>query len=224
MNGEMANPLETSFIPQQPLLKAEGTSARREPLNTAMVVSLVVFFVTLAVTGGMYYWRSVIVDTVEERKLALQDAESQFSIEQVRYYERLQVALDTAKKLVDEHTIFSTVFDLIERRVAQNIGLTGLQYAMDPQKGTLVTLKGQAPTYAALYFQIEQWKSTETVTAVELEDFLLDDTTGIVNFTATLSVDPASLHNAKVLVAEERKAKEAADALAATPENNPLPQ
>lgn len=220
----MANPLETSFIPQQPLLKAEGTSARREPLNTAMVISLILFFVTVAVTGGMYYWRSVIVETVEGKKLELQDAESQFSIEQVRYYERLQVSLDTAKKLVDEHTIFSTVFDLIERRIAQNIGLTGLQYVNDLQKGTLVTLKGQAPSYAALYFQIEQWKKTETVTAVELEDFLLDDTTGIVNFTATLSVDPTSLRQVTVLAAEERKAKESADALVVTPEDNLLPQ
>lgn len=219
----MPNPLETSFIPQQPLLKAEGTSARREPLNTAMVISLIIFFVTVAVTGGMYYWRSVIVETVEEKKLELQDAESQFSIDQVRYYERLQVALDTAKKLVDEHTIFSVVFDLIERRVAQNIGLTGLQYAIDPEKGTLVTLKGQAPSYAALYFQIEEWKKTETVTAVELEDFLLDDTTGIINFTATLSVEPASLRQSTVLVAEERKAKEAAEALVVS-QDNLLPQ
>ncbi len=220
----MANPLETSFIPQQPLLKAEGTSARREPLNTAMVISLIIFFVAVAVTGGMYYWRSVVVKTVEEKKLALQEAESQFSIDQVRYYERLQVSLDTAKKLVDEHTIFSVVFDLIERNIAQNIGLTGLQYANDLQKGTVVTLKGQAPSYAALYFQIEQWKKTETVTAVELEDFLLDDTTGVVNFSAMLSVDPASLRQTTVLVAEERRAKAVADALVVAPENNPLPQ
>jgi hypothetical protein len=214
----MSNPIQTSFIPQQPLLRVEGGPVRHEPLNIPLVVSLLVFFVTILVGAGFYYWKGQVADEILAKKLALQEAEKQFSIDQVRYYERLQVSLDTAKKLVDDHTIFTGVFDLIEARVAKNIGLTALSYDVDKTKGVVVTLGGAAPSYSALYFQIGEWKKTETVTQVKLEDFSLDETSGVVAFSASLALDPASLRSAQVLIERERALQDAAAVAAVSPD------
>lgn len=201
----MPNPFETSFIPQQPLLKVEGASQRREPINVALIVAVIIFCVTALIGGGLYYWKLQVIKQVEAKGFELQEAEKYFRVEDIDMYKHLQVSLDTAKRLVDEHVIFSVVFDLIEERAAQNIALTSLNYKQEAE-GTLVLLAGQSPSYAALYFQIEAWrKMTPVVKKVELASFTLQETTGLVEFSAKVLVDSAYLHSASVLQAQAKE-------------------
>ena len=218
----MPNPFETSFIPQQPLLKVEGVAKRREPLNIALVLSIVVFVVTALVGGGLYYWKKQVLETVNLKALELEDAEKEFNIEDINHFKHLQVSLETAKRLVDDHAIFSVVFDLVEERTAKNIGLTSLSYASEG-KTVDVVLSGQAPSYAALYFQIDVWKQmAPVVNGVELTAFALQDDTGVVDFTAKVMLDPNYIKNAQVIIAQERKQAAAASEASSLPDLSPL--
>lgn len=201
----MPNTFETSFIPKQPLLKIEGNSQRRESVNVALVVSLIIFFVTASVAGGLYFWKGKVFETVRERAVELKDAEKNFNIDDINTYKRLQISLDTAKRLVDEHTIFSVAFNIIEDQTAKNIALTSLTYGQEPL-GVSLVLSGQAPSYSALYFQVNSWKNMNPlVKMVELTSFVLDEKSGVVTFSVKIILEGSYFRSAQVIQAGEKE-------------------
>jgi hypothetical protein len=197
----MANQFETAFIPQQPILRVEGAPRPSEPVNLALVLSLVVFFVTIAVGVGVYLYRAQVDKRVVQKTVQLQEAEKDFNIDEITTYKRIDSRLSLAKKLVDEHIISSVAFDLLESSVAQNVGLTALSFTKDA-KGNSIDLSGQAPSYAAVYFQIESWRAMRSkITSVEPSPMSLEEKTGIVTFSVKLTVDPKYLESLHVIEA-----------------------
>ncbi len=203
----MANLLNTSFVPQQPLLRVESASARPHAVNFALLLSLVLFFVALAVGGGVYFYHGKIQDRLDQRTAELSAIEATFNLDEIASYKKLQTSLSSAKALVEEHVIFSVVFRMIEERIAQNIGLTALGYGISSDTGNVIlTLSGQAPGYTAVYFQAEQFRATGPhIKKVDVGALSLDNTTGIVDFSFTIEIDTKFVQSAVVL----RQAKEA---------------
>ena len=197
----MTNFFETSFVPQQPITKPDqGGLRRRESVNTALIVALILFFTTIAVAGGMYVWKKNIETKRNTAGLELAAMEKNFDINKIHSYKDLQVTIQDTKTLVDNHMIFSVVLDNIERYAAENIGLTSLAFGTAGNK-LLLTLTGQAPSYKAVYFQIETWRGMKPLFKdVEVTSLSLSEGTGIVTFSAMFEVDAHALAFQKYLV------------------------
>lgn len=206
----MANQFETSFVPQQPLLKVEGGQRSREPLNLSLIVALVVFFVTLAVAGGAYFYKQQVDKQVVQKGIELKAAEQLFDTSKISTYKDLQVKLTTAKSLVDSHTIFSLIFDLIETKAATNIGLTSLVFGQEANDMSLI-LNGQAPSYEAVYYQVQKWRESKPVIkGVDVTSLQLEEATGIVTFGVHITIDPKTIGYARMLAATNAAKAEAA--------------
>ena len=221
----MANQFETSFIPQQPLLKVDGASRPRQLINVSLVFSLIIFFVTLAVAGGAYFYEQQMFQKVKETQEALEAKEKTFDIDKITTYKNLQLTLDTAKNLADNHTIPSTLFDVIEERAAENIGLTALTFSQDNSISYL-TLSGQAPSYEAVYFQVAKWRETKPLMkSIQVSSVSLDEVSGVIAFTAKIEIDSQYLGYARYLAAQKSKesaTKVTPSAVPINSENTPI--
>lgn len=206
----MDNQFETSFIPQQPILKVEGASRSGEPMNLALVLALIIFFVTIAVAVGVYLYRAQIEKRVHEKSQILQEAEKYFDIDQITVYKNIDSRLSLAKKLVDEHMISSVIFDILESSVAESIGLTSLAFTKDVG-GNSVSLTGEAPSYAAVYFQLESWRAMHAkIKNVEISGMALSDQSSIVTFGVKLTIAPEYLQSLRVIEARSAASQRAA--------------
>ncbi len=206
----MENQFETSFIPQQPILKVEGASRSGEPMNLALVLALIIFFVTIAVAVGVYLYRAQIEKRVYEKSQILQAAEKDFDIDQITVYKHIDSRLSLAKKLVDEHMISSAIFDILESSVAQNIGLTSLAFTKDIG-GDSISLTGEAPSYAAVYFQLESWRAMHAkIKNVEISGMTLNERSSIVTFSVKLTIAPEYLQSLPVIEARSAISQRAA--------------
>lgn len=186
----MQNSPQTSFMPQQPLLRVEGGSQRKEAVNLALVLALIVFFVALAVSGGVFFWHKQVVARVLTHARQLEDAEKLLSIEEISNFKKIDTRIDNAKTLLQNHTVFSTVLRFIESATAQNIALTSLGYAKDANDLSL-TIAGAGPSYEAVYFQGETWRAMKSVVKnVEITGVTLSRETGVVIFNAKISINP----------------------------------
>ncbi len=219
----MANLPETTFMPQQPLLRVEGGSRRSEPINLALVVANIIFFVTLSVAGGMYFYKAKLDKEVLAKGQQLADQEKKFNIDEITVYKNLQTSLTAAKKLVDSHTIFSVILDTIESHAAENVGLTSFDYKKE-DAGIKLSVSGQAPSYAAVYFQIEEWRKTPHVKKVNVVSLALDEHTSVVAFSATIDIDPSYLDYAQVLQEQSQKQVQAQYETVITPPTTNLPK
>lgn len=219
----MANLPETSFMPQQPLLRVEGGNRRSEPLNLALVVGIIVFFVTLSVAGAMYFYKAKLDKEVLAKGQLLADQEKKFSVDEITVYKNLQTSLATAKKLVDSHTIFSVILDTIETHAAENVGLTAFDYKKE-ESGVKLSVSGQAPSYAAVYFQVQEWRKTPHVKKVDVTTLALDERTSVVGFGATIDIDSSYLDYAQVLQEQSQEQVQAQNETVITSPNANLPK
>ena len=195
----MSNLLETSFIPQQPLLKVEASARRHEPVNLALVVALVFFFTSLAVGGGLFFYKQQVEKRIAIKKIELANIEKTFNLDQINSYKHLQSSLAVAKGLVDDHAIFSVILNMLEARTAMNVGLTSLSYSSDG-KEIVLSIAGQAPSYSAVYFQTESMRQYRPfIKSVEVSGLSLNEQSGIVSFSYKIIVDGEYLRSSRVI-------------------------
>ncbi len=199
----MDKSFETSFIPQQPNINVGG-NRRREVLNFPLVLSLVIFFVTLAVAGGVYLYHKQVVARVHAHELALEEAEKLLDIDEINQYKRIETRISIAKSLLADHNVFTGILNHLEESAAKNIGLTSLAYSRD-KDNVILTLAGQAPNYEAVYFQSEVWRSMKPlVSSVVMSAVVLSGDTGVVSFTAKITLSEELLKYSRQLEAREQ--------------------
>ncbi|OGZ07979.1 MAG: hypothetical protein A2942_02290 [Candidatus Lloydbacteria bacterium RIFCSPLOWO2_01_FULL_50_20] len=197
----MANSFDTSFIPQQPLLKVEGSARRFESVNIILVIAFFVFFVTLIVWGGMYFYKTSIDKRIVESEKELQSKEANLKTDEIARYKAIDERLSIAKGLLQNHVAFSTILTLLEEITAKNIGLTGLKYSVDSDNGSItLDLSAQAPSYSAVYAQVEAWREMRSILReVKVDMPRVDTVSGIVSFAAKLAIDPGYVKYARLV-------------------------
>ena len=199
----MAKSFETSFIPQQPNINV-GDARRREVINFPLVLSLVIFFVTLAVAGGVHFYREQVVARVHAHELALEEAEKLLNIDEIEQYKRIETRLSIAKSLLADHNVFTGILNHLEESTAKNVGLTSLSYTRE-KEGVVLTLAGQAPSYEATYFQSDVWRSMKPlVTNVTISGVTLSEDTGVVSFRARITLSQELLKYSRLREAVEQ--------------------
>lgn len=197
----MNNSLDTSFIPQQPLLKVEGYTQRQEPVNIVLVLAFVIFFSALAIAVGMYFYKTSLVRNVLALEKQLESKESILKTADIDRFKAIDTRLGVVKQLLENHSAFSTVLTLLEKITAQDVGLTTLSYAVHGTDGSIkLTLSGQAPSYSAVYAQVEAWRGMSSILKdVEVGMPTLAAESSVVNFGATLTIDPAYVKYTRAL-------------------------
>ncbi len=208
----MENSFETSFIPQQPIVRVEGDSRKREQVNFALILAFIIFFITITVAGGIYFYKLQVDKRVNQKEEQLKAEGKNLNFAEIKTYKHINDKLAIAKELLQGHTVFSTILLLIEGSTAQNIGFTSLAYLKETDGGYLLTLSGKAPSYSAVYFQSEVWRGmAPMVNSVHISNPSADEKTGIVSFTAELMINPAYTKYSKIIEAENElnKRKEA---------------
>lgn len=205
----MANPIDTSFIPQQPILKVEGSSPRLAKLNIPLMIGFTAFFISLALFGGLYFYKTRIDKRIITLEKELESKEESLRIADIERYKDIDSRLKLTRQILKNHIAFSTILDLVEEITAENIGWTSLSYTSVGEDGAVgISLTGEAPSYAAVYIQAEEWRKMSTLRSVEVGMPSLDEATGLVNFSAGLKVDPGYIKYARLLEAKPSAASE----------------
>ncbi len=181
----MQNSFDTSFIPQQPLLKVEGFDRRRKSLNLALILSIVAFFVVLVVSGGVYYYHGQVEKEVRDLSVQLQEKEAILNVDEIKRLKDVDLRIVAAQKLLRNHTVFTIVLDFLEQGTLQNVGLTSLSYS-----GSVLTLNAVSPSYQAVYLQGETWRAMKPlVEDAEVSNVVLIENDGIVTFSAKITLN-----------------------------------
>lgn len=184
----METRFETSFIPQQPLLRVEGSQRRKEPVSLALLLSLVIFFSTLAVAGGVYFFRQDADRKLTAAKLELDEREKNINIEEINALKLLSTRFEVAQRVLGEHVAFSAALDLLERSTSVNIGYSSLEFGSTNQ-GRNIRLLGEAPSYMSVYVQTQDLRTLPFVKDVTVSAIALSEADGIVKFTMSILLD-----------------------------------
>lgn len=189
----MPKSFDTTFVPQQPLLKVEGFQHRSEPVNLAMMLAFIVLFVVLIVAGGVSYYHNKIVAQNVALAQQLEDKEKLLDANEINAYRDIDLTITSAKKMLHSHNVFSVALNVLESETAQNVELVSLSFAYE-NLSPILKIEGNAPSYEAVYFQSEVWRSAQPlIQSVVIEGVDILDQSGVIKFTASIVLSKNSV-------------------------------
>lgn len=190
LSSSNSNPYDTSFLPQQPNLRPDGSLGRREPIALGMIIALVVFFVTLAVGGGTYLYKKDIERRIDEKNRELASMKAKIDLETIEKLGRVSRHLDQAEKLLVNHTAFSLALGILSAGTAVNVGYDSLRFGPSNSGAPTLALTGIAPSYEAVYFQEQALPHNPNIKSAKVINVTLDPQSGTVSFEMEAELSP----------------------------------
>lgn len=175
---------KVSFIPQKSLAKED--KKRTLSINIFLLVSLVVFFLTIASYGGLLIYKTNLDKTIKgkEKELTV-GTEKSNSLDVINKAKNLQKKINNVAKLLNRHVAPSRIFTFLEEVTLKKVRFQELDFGKNDdtvKENTLkntagdysIKLKGEAPSYASLAYQVDVLNG-ETGKDGRIKDFTISD-------------------------------------------------
>ncbi len=204
----METKFQTSFIPKKPLIPVGGLtqSAPHRSFSFLMVISVLLFIVSIGVAGGTYFYKSYLESSQVKYREELALREKQFNPDLIEELKHQNVKIDIGKQLIQNHLAVSQIFDIIGRLTIENVRFTSMDLAIGQNsgEGIKVSMKGYGTSLSAVAWQsdvlgqLERYGLRKVVKNPILSDPALD-AAGLVSFGFSATIDPESLSYVKSL-------------------------
>ena len=180
---------QTSFIPKR-TLDTQTRIARADTVSIFTVLSTLIFFLTLAAGGGIFFWQKTLVTQVQQVEATLVRERESFSEDSIQELTSLSNRLQSSKTLLDSRLYTSKIFELLNQNTIKTVRFG--KFSVDPalvDKGKLkMMVSGQAKDYASVALQSEVFsKLNSAVIDYEFSNLTLDQSGNVLfDMSATL--------------------------------------
>jgi len=190
----MENQFSTTFIPKKPMLPEATSSAPvSRPVGFLSSISVVIFFVTLAIAGGVWFWERYETQKVAELANSVVKAQKRFEPSFITKLQILDKQLKNAQVLVKNHTVTSPIFDLLEASTIKPVQFSKFEVVNDEAKGVSVKMSGIADGYKSIAQQSDSLGSSSFLKNTIFSNFFLTPQ-GRVSFDLSFGVRPDFLN------------------------------
>ncbi|MCK9345264.1 MAG: hypothetical protein M0P64_04090 [Candidatus Pacebacteria bacterium] len=181
-----ANP-KVSFIPKGSLVREESFLERSRPRSVMGVIASTLFVLTFSAYAGFYYYNDKLNQVVAEKTTEIKKAQKEFSdAPEVGEAKVFRARVDLAREILNSHTVTSPVFSFLAKNTLSSVLFDHLTFKNDPALGSVLELSGEAPSYAALAFQMDTLRAQkDELRAVSVRDVRLTNF-GTISFVLTM--------------------------------------
>lgn len=179
-----------SFIPKGSLVREESFLERRRPRSAIGFIAGIAFVSTIGAYGGLYYYNGILNQEIATKTIEIKSAQKEFSdASEVSEAKVFRARADLVRELLNAHTVASPVFAFLSKNTTESILYDRFSFKKGPDGSTL-ELSGEAPTYAALAYQADVFRSqTKELLGFSVRDVSLTKF-GTVTFTLAMVFVP----------------------------------
>ncbi len=195
----MEQNFQTSFIPKKPMIEQRAVASR--PIGFFTVISIFLFFTMVVASGGLYFYKSVLLKNITQMQNELKLAQGSFEPAKIVQLQVLDKRLNAANDILNNHIIVSPIFDALQSVTMKTISYTDFSYSMDDNNGKPkmnIKMSGVAVGYQSIALQADLFSGNKFLIDPVFSNLLLDDK-GNVTFELNFSVDPDFVNYKKVL-------------------------
>lgn len=192
----------SSFIPKGGA-QYSGPIASRKHHGPSLIlkVSILIIAIAALAAGGVFFYSQYLESDLADKKQQLTQAQAAFDPEIIDELEQVDSRINAAQEILDDHTVVTPVFEVVESITLESVQLTSLTVISpemveqeqddDDQRGARVevSLVGVARDYAAVALQSQALKENEVIQDPVLSNFALNDQ-GNVEFSIEFSLAP----------------------------------
>lgn len=179
----------TSFIPKQVTVPGP---VHRTRVGVLGVLSTIIFLGTLALAGGVFFYRDLLVDDIGEMNARLVRAKNAFEPELIKEFSAFHSRLEAAKTIIAGHQAISPLFDLLEERTLSTVRFSLLELSLPSRGAASLRLSGEARGFTAIALQSDIFGGETAFRNPVFSNFDLGER-GEVRFSFTTDLDPSLL-------------------------------
>ncbi|MDB4984606.1 MAG: hypothetical protein JWM20_785 [Patescibacteria group bacterium] len=188
----MDNQLTTTFIPKKPLGDAApqmGSAPVSRPVGLLSTISVILFFVTIAIAVGVYFLKAYETSQVATLSASITAVEKTFEPQLITKLQSLDKQLKNANGLLASHTVISPIFDMLEASTLKQVRFNKFDVAFDDVKGVQIKMSGEGDSYQSIAQQSDVLGSNTFLKDVLFSNFFLTQK-GKVSFDLSYGVRP----------------------------------
>lgn len=185
----------SSFIPEETDSRSSSGGSNRGGNLLTAIAGILTGVVGLA-AAGVFLYKQYSQSQLAQKKQQLKQAKANFDQELIDELERLSNRIDTAKKLLDKHVVYTPIFNTVEEATLAGVQFTSMEVNRSDQSqnnqagsnsGVTVLMQGVGRSYAAVALQSEALAEHEDIVNPILSEFSSVDG-GNVRFSVEFSV------------------------------------
>lgn len=200
---------QTSFIPKRPISPAP-ISYENRGVSIVTIVCVIIFFGSVALSVGSYLYKGILTKQLETKKADLEKAKKSFDLETIQALKRLDLRMQSAETLLQNHIAFSAYFSILEDSTLKSVRYRSLSIqdtntggstgAVTEQRPLSFKLSGVAKGYSGVALQSDLFTKIRSKGILEpvFSGLQLDDK-GSVGFTAEAMLDRKALQYSATL-------------------------
>lgn len=181
--------LRTSFIPKKNLILKSEAGGGRVSINLFLSFGMIVFFLMIALAGGVYLYKVVIEKKIAQEGVALEKAKKAFEPSLIADVKRLDNRIAVSKTVLANHVVALPIFDLLEALTLKTVRFTKLDYTNPKDGSPTIHLDGEAKSYTSVALLSDSFAGDEKIKNPVFSNLNLSDTGGI-KFSFQASLDP----------------------------------
>jgi len=178
---------QTSFIPKKPIV-AQVRSSSPSPVNVFTLIATVLFIGAVALSGGVFFYKTLLAKQIESDKETLARARDAFDPNLIAKIVRLDTRIETARKLLASHISVNPLFEFISSITLQSVRFKDFGFSYAGPDKVQVTMTGEARSYASVALQSDVLNEQDTFQEVTISDMSLGSS-GTISFNVTALVD-----------------------------------
>jgi hypothetical protein len=182
--------LRTSFVPKKTLVQT-GDQTVHASINLFLSGGLIVFFLTLAVSGGVYLYNIYLGKQIVEETAKLGQAQKAFEPALVLDVKKLDNRMLAARDILNKHMTVSPIFEMLQTNTLQSVRFASFKFD-GSKSNTVVTMDGEAQSYTSVAAQADVFSSEPLVKNFTFSNLNLNGAHG-VKFTVMLDIDSRTL-------------------------------
>lgn len=212
-----SNNSKISFIPKESLVREESFLERRRPRSAMIFIASLIFLSSVVAYAVLLYYNNSLNQTIANRITEIENLQREFTnAPEVREAKVFSARANLARELLSSHVVASPIFNFLSKNTVGTILYDKFSFD-NGEKGAVVDLSGEAPSYASLAYQADVFKkqtkalASFTVNEVTLTEF------GTVSFSFTMIFKPDFLSYLKNSVSVDRVTTPKVDVPISTP-------
>lgn len=138
----------TSFIPRKPEIRASQHFSG----SLLYSLSLIVFILAILASVGVFAYQKISEKSLARMQSDLEAARGLLQPGLIRELSRANARFEVAGKLLKDHILLSSFFNLLESLTLQPVRFTSFSFIKEDDRAT-VSLRGEARSYASLAVQ-----------------------------------------------------------------------
>jgi hypothetical protein len=199
---------QTSFIPKKPMIEDRTVAAR--PVSLLTIITIFIFFTMLVVTGGLFFYKTILERNITQMANDLTLAQNQFEPAKIAQLQVLDKRLKAATQVLSNHIAISPIFTVLESLTMKTVAYTKFDYEFGSTAAAPITvnMSGIAVGYRSIALQADLFATNKYLIDPVFSNLSLDNK-GNVIFDLEFSVDPSFINYEQVLKAQAATAASA---------------